>query len=150
MSKVILTIALIVLCIYCAVEIIKLAISFYWEVIKGVHRHKLTRGIGCRHKWGNSIQFVFDEGDGVIGYQERNDRTDCYVEGLAVFFDKRGMGLGTYMLDFVENYATEQGRTAVQLEVDKDNELAYDWYKRRGYVEIPVESEYTIWMEKTL
>lgn len=66
--------------------------------------------------------------------------------------DFRGRGLGNKILEKAENYARKHFAKELELEVDKENVFAYDWYSRHGFEKIENEEENSkrIWMRKKL
>jgi ribosomal protein S18 acetylase RimI-like enzyme len=60
-------------------------------------------------------------------------RTRAYVYGFRVRSEFQGKGLGTQLMDVVEEDLLERGFTFVTLNVSQDNEGALRLYKKRGY-----------------
>lgn len=77
-----------------------------------------------------------------------NNASAAWVYDLDVFTPFRRRGYGTAILAAAEVFAAEEGRTALGLSVDGDNEAAIALYRRRGFAvtsmsmrkKIPAES----------
>ncbi len=60
------------------------------------------------------------------------------IDGLAVDRDMRGAGIGSLLLQAVEDHARQSGHRQLQLDVVDTNPRARELYERRGFV--PVET----------
>jgi ribosomal protein S18 acetylase RimI-like enzyme len=69
----------------------------------------------------------------VLGYSIEFGGIDAFVDELYVAPAHRGKGLGSRLLDALEDAARRGGAVAVHLEVDDDNGRAQSLYARRGY-----------------
>ncbi len=58
---------------------------------------------------------------------------EFYISNLAVYPEYRGMGIGTYLITEIENYAKAKGIINTVLEVDVTNIGAFRLYERLGY-----------------
>lgn len=84
--------------------------------------------------------FLVREGDAVVAYLvltasyslEYGGDT-LLVDELFVRDDRRGLGLGSMLLDAGESYAAARGIRALLLEVGTGNKDAHRLYERRGY-----------------
>jgi ribosomal protein S18 acetylase RimI-like enzyme len=74
-------------------------------------------------------------GYGVVafGYSIEFGGVYAFVDELYVRPERRGKGLGTRLLDRLEDEARQAGSTAVHLEVADVNARAQRLYERRGY-----------------
>lgn len=64
---------------------------------------------------------------------------DFYLQAMAVDKELRGKGLGTSMMDYIEDCARVGGSTRLSLDVSASNEGARKLYERRG---MTVESQW--------
>lgn len=56
-----------------------------------------------------------------------------WIQGLAVSRDKQGMGIGTKLLEHVENYGREKGIEYITLNTGYKRTAAHAFYQRNGY-----------------
>jgi ribosomal protein S18 acetylase RimI-like enzyme len=64
---------------------------------------------------------------------------DFYIQAMAVEKELRGEGVGSALMDFVEDHARAVGSTRISLDVSAGNENALKLYERRG---MTVESQW--------
>ena len=64
---------------------------------------------------------------------------DFYLQFIAVDRQRRAAGVGSLLLDAVEDQARESGSTRLSLDVSTKNEVARRFYEHRGW---NVESEW--------
>ena len=64
------------------------------------------------------------------------------LTALAVHWQHRGQGLGTFLLSLAELEARVHGLPRIRLEVDCDNQGAIDLYQRYGYVALSTIPDY--------
>lgn len=64
---------------------------------------------------------------------------DFYIQFIAVDRQRRGAGVGSLLLDAVEDQARDSGSTRLSLDVSTKNEVARRFYEHRGW---NVESEW--------
>ena len=87
--------------------------------------------------------FVYEENNIVLGYlfcidetikdhQLLTDRKTLYIDDLCVDKDKRGMGIGKKLYEYVKAYAKEKGYYNVTLNVWADNKNAMAFYEALG------------------
>jgi len=67
------------------------------------------------------------------------DDSDFYIQSMAVDKELRGEGVGSTLMDFVEDHARADGSTRLSLDVSAGNESARKLYERRG---MTVESQW--------
>ncbi|WDF02246.1 GNAT family N-acetyltransferase [Shouchella hunanensis] len=99
-------------------------------------------------QWGSPLMVVasgvYDcsELDGYVALNEAGDiiglLTFAYRNGqmevMSLDSVKEGVGVGTALLETVENGAREKGKKAIHLVTTNDNVHALAFYQRRGYV----------------
>lgn len=87
--------------------------------------------------------FVFDEGDGVLGYafcqvSEVNgnlllcDNRTLYIDDICVDESARGRHIGKSLFEYVRNYAQTIGCHNVTLNVWEGNDAALSFYRNMG------------------
>lgn len=84
------------------------------NLIKIKYLRKVSQLIGLLKIWGK-----FDD-------------TDYYINGLAVISEYQGMGIGTMLLEYVDNRKTPE-QTRLFLDVEIDNSRAIKVYERQGF-----------------
>lgn len=110
-----------------------------------LHFRLLYRGHYQNSLWGNTRIWVAEAEDGEIVGQvflmllSRNDETADgvsrgYIFSFRVKQKARNIGLGGFMLDFVEDWAREYGFTHLRLNVERANLDARRFYERHGFV----------------
>lgn len=68
-----------------------------------------------------------------LGFSTFKARPLVNIHDLSVFHTYRGQGIGTLLLNAVEEYARSRGCCKVTLEVRKENPRAEQLYLRQGY-----------------
>jgi RimJ/RimL family protein N-acetyltransferase len=76
-------------------------------------------------------------GVGLVGWHSDAQASRAYTWVLPA---KRGRGVGSALLAELTRWSLERGRTAMQAEVDEDDEASLAWAARRGFTEIGRES----------
>lgn len=72
---------------------------------------------------------------------------ECYIDHIAVSPKKRGLGIGTSLLNFARNYTHAQlGLDRLTLSVTKENGGAVRLYERFGFQVTNHESSLTSWL----
>ena len=110
-----------------------------------LHFRLLYRGHYQNSKWGNTRIWVAEAEDGEIVGQvflmllSRNEETAdgvsrAYIFSFRVKEKVRNIGLGSFMMDFVEDWARERGFTHLRLNVERVNLAARRFYERHGFV----------------
>lgn len=59
--------------------------------------------------------------------------SEVYISSLAVAPEARGLGVGTRLLDSIEDFATQTGRSKLRLHVIDENIDARRLYERCGF-----------------
>jgi len=77
-------------------------------------------------------------------------RRKLYVYDLAIRDDARRMGLARRMLQSVETYAVANDFHALFLHVDKDNSVAFEFYRRHGWEHVGESAFATLFTEQRL
>lgn len=108
-----------------------------YETYRAMHR-KVTYEI-LRSNLDNRI-FVAVSGDEIIGLAWVGLRVDtvdyvpvAYLYDIEVREEFRGMGVGSKLLELVEEACREWGAYGVMLSVSIENRDALAWYTRKGY-----------------
>jgi perosamine synthetase len=78
----------------------------------------------------HTLTLIASDGDVDVGYAHLDDR---WI-GLCILPAYQGRGYGSFLLDFLTEFARTIGIPQVRLTVDKTNELAYTMYLRHGFV----------------
>lgn len=66
---------------------------------------------------------------------DRKEEADCLLmDGIAVSTEARGQGIGTRLLQAIEDHAVSLGRTSIRLDVIDTNPGARRLYERFGFV----------------
>jgi [ribosomal protein S18]-alanine N-acetyltransferase len=87
--------------------------------------------------------WVAEEGDRLLGYAGMMCVLPLAdVQTLAVAPEAQGRGLGTRLLDLIEQEARRRGAEDLLLEVRKDNPRAQQLYLRNGFEQIHLRREY--------
>lgn len=68
--------------------------------------------------------------------------TECELGNLAVAPERRGQGVGRWLLEWALQKAGERGAERVFLEVRMSNQAAQDLYERRGFVQVGLRRRY--------
>ena len=95
---------------------------------------------------GNRLVFVYKINGEFIGEGALVLDTDdpdytisgqrVYVSRMIVKKEYRGRGIGSEILEFLINKATEMGLSEMTIRVDKDNENALHLYRKYGFTEV--------------
>lgn len=78
----------------------------------------------------HTLTLIASEGDVDVGYAHLDDR---WI-GVCILPHYQGRGYGSFLLDFVIDFARTIGIPQVRLTVDITNEVAYAMYLRHGFV----------------
>lgn len=109
-----------------------------------IHFRRVYREVYEQYRIGRTLPWVIDTPtDGIIGqlFVQLESQNKCLADGLlrAYLFSFRvkpkfqQKGWGTKLLSYVEWYLSERGFQWTTLRVSKDNDLARQFYERRGY-----------------
>lgn len=66
------------------------------------------------------------------------DRGQLLLEAIAIAPNMRGMGIGTLLIEAIEDYAKKRSLTSVRLEVVDTNPKAKKLYDRMGFAETKI------------
>ena len=114
------------------------------------HFRLLYRDIFQSSQQGDAILWVAELPDpGIIGQlfvqliSSRKELADgfqrAYIYGFRIKSDYRGLGMGSYMLKFVETDLANRGFHIAVLNVSRDNQDARLLYERQGYHVVAAE-----------
>lgn len=84
--------------------------------------------------WGCTFTLVTDNGNGIVELQiDNNYPSTAFVKGLSVLEKDRWKGIGSELIEHCELIAQREGKSLLQLTVNKEQEWLVDWYKRIGF-----------------
>ncbi|HIH95242.1 TPA: GNAT family N-acetyltransferase, partial [Methanosarcina acetivorans] len=72
--------------------------------------------------------------EGFVAIEKANDEI-FNMERLAVHPDSRHRGYGGYLIDFVVEYAKQNGGKKVSIGIINENERLKNWYRKYGFEE---------------
>jgi len=72
-------------------------------------------------------------------YQRKPAQGELVMDGIAVHSEARGKGIGSRLLEEIENYAKEHGFDRVRLDVIDINPKAKKLYERKGFKAVKTE-----------
>lgn len=92
----------------------------------------------------SSETWVADSADGVIGFTifEMESRERARFITLDVLPEHRKKGIGSVLMDHAHGRARELGASVMVLQVAVVNQVAMDFYERRGYVKTRMIKRY--------
>ena len=67
---------------------------------------------------------------------------EAHLLNISVTRQAQGLGVGRYLLDWIEGVSTQLGAASMLLEVRPSNTLALGFYERHGYSRIGVRRNY--------
>ena len=101
----------------------------------------------------NGLMYAYEDAEAQKGFVVfyANDQVDktAYLSMIAVKEQYRGEHIGTKLLNWVEIESFKLGMSRLRLEVNKQNNAAIDFYKRRGFT-ICGEKPDSYYMHKAL
>ena len=120
-----------------------LAVLFSEEIEFRPDREKQIRGlrmiIGSPER-GNIFVATEEENDDVVGMvsllftiSTAKGAPACWLEDMVIRPDRRGMGIGTRLLQFAVSYAKSHGFTRITLLTDRINEKTIKFYEKSGF-----------------
>ena len=71
---------------------------------------------------------------GYLGLLPDQEKSRLMISKIYIKEQNRGTGLGSFLLDFLIKLSTEKGLNTIWLTVNRYNDDAIDWYKRKGFV----------------
>ena len=110
------------------------------SLTNGITMRRLVRHLGLLG--GTRAALVFSL------YDRKPQESELLMDGIAVKKDKRGMGIGTKLLDELKQYALENSYASIRLDVIDTNPAAKRFYKRHGF--IPTHTEQFGYLRKFL
>lgn len=102
--------------------------------------------------WGKSVTCVTNDGYGISTvsfYKDDDTVLQAVISGVSVHNTHRRLGYGDILLNECEKEAKNNGFTEVSLWC-VPNSMAYNWYKRKGYIETNETNESLIRLKKIL
>lgn len=97
---------------------------------------------------------ILNENQSIVGmasaYINNIDTKIAYLIILGISEKYRGLHLGRYLLNIINQKANEKGMNKIKLEVRKNNHKAISIYKKEGYDIIGDASETSFYMLKNL
>lgn len=92
-------------------------------------------------KKGYMFWIAVDEDDRVIGsiaYSSIPDSDEVFLHRLFVKSVKKRNGIGSKLLEYVEQYLKQEGKKAIHIHLGEPKEQwfeSYEFYKKHGYLE---------------
>jgi ribosomal-protein-alanine N-acetyltransferase len=88
--------------------------------------------------------FVAECGGRVVGYVAGalNKDGSGHIMSIAILPSYRGRGLGSRLMDAIENAFRREGISRVYLEVSQNNKVALNLYRKRGFKVISMRESY--------
>jgi ribosomal protein S18 acetylase RimI-like enzyme len=139
--------------------------SLFKEVIEDIHNVKKINMWNTEYPFSefkkdinNSDMYVIEVNNKIIGsftitdfddpeYYVINwttkDKRFCYLNRLVILPSLQGMGYAKKAMDFIDNYAINNGYEVIRLTVHRDNVIAIGLYKKYGFKKIE-NSEWVI------
>lgn len=123
------------------------------------HFRQLYRDIYLSARKGEALLWVAELiGDGIIGQlfvqltSTRNELADgvhrAYIYGFRIKTEFRRLGIGSYMLQFIEADLGQRGFQRICLNVDRENIDARRLYERFGYIIVAAEAGYWSYLDE--
>ena len=127
------------------IRIIRKSANFE-QGLYGLYKSKIIGGVGMNFREKRFYYFqwkVLKEEFGFFGALwrsivqkfsvDRLEDTELYIGSIAVAENYRGKGVGTQLLNAVNDFAKKNGFETIILDVVDTNPRAYELYKRYGY-----------------
>lgn len=86
----------------------------------------------------------------LIFYANDRESKTAYISLIGVKKEYRYQKLGAFLLEQCMQISLQKGMKRLKLEVDLDNEVAMNFYKRKGFVIEEQASKESIYMQKLL
>lgn len=85
---------------------------------------------------------IFEDGEpeGYLAYYMDGD--ECHIESIAVMPRYKRKGIGTLLMQEMENICKKNGKRMIVLEVRERNRSAINFYKKLGFVEHSILKDY--------
>jgi len=74
-----------------------------------------------------------DSAQGYCAIVSDSETNKLLLSKLYVLASRRQKGLGSSMLDYVEQTCRQEGMNAIKLTVNRYNQSSIDWYRQRGF-----------------
>lgn len=75
-------------------------------------------------------------------YSTFKAKTNFYIEDLFVFPEHRNSGIGSFLFNYIKEYAEKQGASKVEWYVNNSNQGAIDFYQKIGAKKLDYKSIY--------
>ena len=86
---------------------------------------------------------VYVLGDKIVGYLSYEDIFDRYeISNLYVLYNYRGNKIGPYLIQELINRAKLSNIKNITLEVNKENLVAINLYRKYGFVQVAIRERY--------
>lgn len=86
---------------------------------------------------------VYVLGDKIVGYLSYEDIFDRYeISNLYVLYNYRGNKIGSYLIQELINRAKLSNIKNITLEVNKENLVAINLYRKYGFVQVAIRERY--------
>ena len=104
---------------------------------RNIKKSDMKKNVQNRFDKGHEIFFGYKHTRELAGYVTLKPffpgYKHCEVYWLAVKKKFQGRGIGTKLMDFIENYAKKKGFRKVCLYTGKDMKLSRKFYEKKGY-----------------
>ena len=67
-------------------------------------------------------------------YERKSKENELLMDGIAVSQDYRGLGIGSQLIDSINDYAKSNGYQTIRLDVISTNPAAKKLYERKGFI----------------
>ena len=140
-------------------EVSEMAYPIYWEVYSKnppervewfLNTYQSPESIREQILSGTAYCFILVDGGraGYLAYEK--DPEGMRLSKLYLLKEYRGRGIGSHLLEYVEDRAREEGLRRVHLEVNIYRTASRHFYESHGYAEADILDGYRIIMAKVL
>jgi ribosomal-protein-alanine N-acetyltransferase len=89
------------------------------------------------------VDYKINKGSNVLGYYFASlYKDECHLLNIAVTSSLHGIGIGKNLMNHFINLCKSASVAGVYLEVRESNNLAIQFYKKQGFVEISIRRNY--------
>jgi ribosomal protein S18 acetylase RimI-like enzyme len=116
----------------------------------GISKNDFVVKFSNKHKWIKEIEsdvqsfdsehkaWVAGSGNKIIGFIEAGKYNEkVWIKSFYILTQYQGKGIGSLMLNKAIKWSKNLKQTTIWLEVVKYNKRVVDFYKRRGFTEVP-------------
>lgn len=117
-----------------------------FKIIRRIERSSFSRfaysddEIDYMLRTANTLVFENGEPEGYLAYYMNED--ECHIESIAVMPRYKRKGIGTLLMQEMENICKRNGKRRIVLEVRERNRRAINFYKKLGFVEHSILENY--------